>query len=1599
MSSKQLSDVVQEQSSEPELSVEQMWAEAAKSFEAICQKSLKRGDIKSFDDVREKIENSKNPAKDNDPPDKWNKAKRVGLESLKWMKLLVGAATQASGFIPLPSSAVSIASNSLLFVFDIPQAIQGYNDAINQVFGEVSSSLSQFKIYMAIESKNKVDPLLIKQIHVVMVSFVNVCAHVINYNQGRKRDRFAQKFRKSVFDEDSGLSDAMAEFKTALQQQRDVEGTVSLSLIVETREDVRKILENQADTNKIAQETYQAVQETQEGVLSLMSNAERTNTLIKIRNTLGVPSTVHLDTKTTQTCTDLYRSCLSGTGSWIWTQYAYTAWTGSEVKDTSHVLLISGPPSSGKTLVSARITKRLEEQNQQRDYVAHYFFRPGTKKSQGQKNPIHWALKYLAFQIARVEQTVLSALGKVCDTDSAAFRSSASLEALWADLKIGGPGSGARYYLVFDGLENLPEKHSSMLLEFLFSPKITSGFAENVRFLVSGTEDTFAKVPATQSALQIQMGEHNQADMRNIIDDALNNRGMLKNAEPGSKQKKARDKIVDKLPQNVKGSYSSLQFALDEIIRMLSTRAAFEDLDRMLDQTTKSHEVAIKQLQQSLTAEEISGLNELLKWVLFSKDTMDLDELEAIMFLYSGTESLTSLRYIIENKYSAVLEIDGTNVFGQDGVKEYLHKRKEKPDGSSQPEERSTISMTITINNVDQELCGHFLWDLAQKAIRDKFRFDFDTASNSLHSNSVAIAVDEFEANHTIVMRTFDYLAAEPTDQTIKIGEYLINWLPYHLNRLIELEDEEKGALLPDEQMDIGRNLYQLFKDEECFKRHRSTFEHTFWTAEEMEDIQKWLMNATVVRKLDKKWRDGVRLAPSLTRGFMKDFVKMVVTGLVRERSWNSANASSWIAEFMKADHRKLISGSFDDDESVTGSPSVASGDSTEINWFHLSSWCKDFLGLPDEALDSIWYERLAASAEFMGAATPVVLTLYKRALERENPSWLCHRGLGEARFNQDRTKDAIAEIERAISDAQLEGATPKAEEEDLVDLHLLLGKYAYAEGDMQKAADNYFLARQSIDTEKAMEGQLGYLKSTLSLPNAEVAREALKKALARDDSGSNIVGVMRMLARNEDQDEIFFKAFSVAEGDPDLMAGIVHAMEMAATTTTTTTSPDMSSDNHFTEDEYRGVLFYYIGSAAYTYKVSAKGTEPVSEALRLWTESREKLAPIGGTNALQVRLRATTALAKHYFENLLSDGNTNDYIALSKLAEEDSGMSYSSAPGYLAVIHALQGNKEESKEILLPSIRQALNMLSDESTANDLHAFYLLFGTLVQYLDFRNAAIALSLLGMGDPVTFILRFEPHNMPEGDGIDEQKVFKAVTTFASDIIHRTDIKVPDRSQHIERIKTAKEHIDWLMNPNGNATVDGDGDATTKELADHSIDPTRADPNIAAAHSLLDRRMNILLTKLGPEMDLRNLPSAWQCDGRDLAGNECKNMSAGGHELYHCIYCVNHDFCRDCLKQVRAANPKVRIPGCSARHRWLRIPPLGADMYVGHKAKSVRVPKDIRAAPEDEMILDIHYEESGHADLTVKEWIDKLAAEWNVSIMELRTDDLANYPDDR
>lgn len=234
--------------------------------------------------------------------------------------------------IPFPPAATSLTKSALCLVFAIPQKVKDYNDLIDKIFSEIAPTLSQFEIYRSMEN---VDRSLCIQIHLVLDSFVTICAHVVKHRHSGKKDRFINFVRGAP----SELNEELSTFAKLLQAQRDVEGTLTFAKVT--------------DIEKRAETIQKGVQEAQKDLRSLGSDANRAKSLALIRDTFNLSETVSFDATTSQTCTDIAGKCAEKTGAWIWDHEAYRSWISSK---GDPVLVVSGPPSSGKTSVCARIT-------------------------------------------------------------------------------------------------------------------------------------------------------------------------------------------------------------------------------------------------------------------------------------------------------------------------------------------------------------------------------------------------------------------------------------------------------------------------------------------------------------------------------------------------------------------------------------------------------------------------------------------------------------------------------------------------------------------------------------------------------------------------------------------------------------------------------------------------------------------------------------------------------------------------------------------------------------------------------------------------------------------------------------------------------------------------------------------------------------------------------------------------------------------------------------------------------------------------------------------------------------------------------------------
>ncbi|KAH8880886.1 hypothetical protein GQ53DRAFT_736167 [Thozetella sp. PMI_491] len=1503
----------------PEKTISEMWADAQVEFERLSRKPLDRGPLKSFEDVQAEIELRGDPGySDDNKKDGWDRTKSVGLKVLHCLKLLAGVATQVSAEVCLPLYTAEICFKALSFALDIPQKIKDFNQAVNEVFTKICSVLSQFKIYEKIET---IDELLARQVHRVMISFVLICAQTINYQQGDRWERFKRKAKASILNDDSGLSAEISRFEVLVKEHHGLEGTVTLKEVMEQRIEVVRVLEVVSKSGKRIERIDSTVQFLGDLATERKLSVDRIAYLTTIRDTLGIDSNVRLDTHTTKTVTNLFQQCLSGTGSWIWDHSAYKKWTMKDRIDSNPLLLVIGGSKCGKTSVSARITKKLEEQRGADTCTVHYFFHDSTGKSED-RDPIQSALKYMAFQVAKKDEATGRQLAKLC-TDHNQTLQTGSLKSLWKELKLGAPRSRMMYYLIFDGLENLQERHANAvkdLLDVLFSLQdqhLRESSGSRVRVLVSGTEAIFQNRLEEYKSAVIDLTDCAIADMKICIDHELSHRGILQNPEPGSSQEKARRLIQDKLPQNTDGSFSLLQSGLENIIKQIRSGAGLEELEKSLKNSLNSHEATIENLHRSLEPVEVEQLNELLKWIMFNNGDLEIPQLQAAMFLYWERESLVPLAYVVEHRYSRVLRLDGSRVSVRVGVDKVLQKHRSNPRAALAGA-GPRISLSIQITDVDRELCQNFLWDLSQKAIRDKFRFDFDNASAFQHTIQAELSVNEFDAHHTIVMAAFKFMRNEPDKRTVALGPYLFKHLPSHLKRLKEAQGLDE--LLDLQKQEIGSSLLELFESDHIFNLNKNHFKQFTWNREDVQVFREWFKDPAATRGIRKSWLRKATSEENPAKTFLGDLVLMIAQQWLVEGTWDARNAYDWICSFRSMAPKASISGTNTDNGEINPDPSV--------DYEGVSKWCQKILEIPDEKINSLWYEQLASAAA-LSNKTAEAIKYYTLASECENPRWLCYRGLGMSHSANSDHEDAVQDLERALEVLE---ASPSRDPAEIPRLHLLLGSCYSKIKDFKTAIEHY---RSAITSEEcAAEAWVGILSAQLCSGHDEECRkliQTMRDSRPGDQTESWFCLTLRLLVHEADPIFLFARIFEVTSSESNLLEAFVQDMTLA--------SAALGGRKHgYEEAEEYGMLLYQRGVASYLYGVP-HGSEHPNGALRLWNECREELDNVGGFIGYWIHRAAVCALGRYYFHTMMENSDDSRYLeALQKLVDTGDGMG-ATIKWLLASLYVQRGQLEESKAVFRDAVRSGLQLLYDDTDQNDADGYDSLFMVLLPNRDPHDLATILSLRGKPDLVTERLTFEE---------------EPAKALGYGIATKVRQQVPDCSKQLERIEAA---LELVASPESQSTAENPGSAQI----------------ISALNDLHSE------FKSG-QMGL--FQGILECDGCSVPWNYER-------EMYHCLYCNDVIFCSPCLENLCSRPDPPRLPKCSSKHKWLKSPKCGADIYLGWRSKRVRVGGDIRPAETDgDRIFEAVW--SSDEFMPVQDWKAALAAEWGLNMEDIVKD---------
>lgn len=561
------------------------------------------------------------------------------------MSLRKGRRWYASLFILEPETEVpskafgpaSLCFNAASLLLDIPKQIHDFHELVDSIFEEVTGFLYNFKVYQRIEQFTKIEPDLVDTVHELMMSFVDLCALSIQANRGGFFKRLGRSAKKVLMDDDLGIGKELDHFRLLSQRQSAVQETLTLEGVLKMDGKLARVL-------NIASDTSQKIVEMKTDV-EFLTSAERDRKLEQIEKAQREKIAKKLPVRKENAqvsearCTEAWDDSVQKTGDWLRDNQDYVAWAdGSAVSNP--LLLLTGDNNTGKSYLVSAIKHDLQaarattHPTTAKLAVAYYFFPKWAEKAAkaGQdQRPAETALKCMSLQISEGDATYAKSLAAFCDSKDEGYFKDLTLTDLWRDLKFVGAKQDTSYFLLFDGLDQVPEDSRRELLKVLaVLPRLPEAERAQIRVLLSGRGDTFKNnVPDTTPTIDIERENH--SEIRRFIERKLKEDNLLQGSDNTTAA--LRKLVFDDL--SGLGNYFKVQSALEKINAKIDADGGADDVRKIVAEAGQDSAAIAQNLKDELgdilSAKEIEELNELLIWVIHGVEYLNVERLQAAL--------------------------------------------------------------------------------------------------------------------------------------------------------------------------------------------------------------------------------------------------------------------------------------------------------------------------------------------------------------------------------------------------------------------------------------------------------------------------------------------------------------------------------------------------------------------------------------------------------------------------------------------------------------------------------------------------------------------------------------------------------------------------------------------------------------------------------------------------------------------------------------------------------------------------------------------------------------------------------------------------------
>ena len=990
------------------------------------------------------------------------------------------------------------------------------------------------------------------------------------------------------------------------------------------------------------------------------------------------------------------KSRVPGTGDWIRGEDIFKSWIGKDVP----VIFVSGNPGAGKSFLSSNIIAFLREQHPQgvqhpsHVSVGYFFF----KDDNASTRSFHQALRDLAYQISQNDSVYQKYLSNTVED----YESISTLESAWRTLFVSyfltDKDVDSSVYVLFDGVDEAFETERQIFLG-LVKDVYDAGQHARIQLAMVGRPQLSDQIV---EALELE----SEKEMPTIHVNSLKNSGDIEQYIKNSIQKsvilkrvssKLREEIVEKLSSGAQGMFIWVDLMLKELLKKRNESS----MRKSLEQAPKGLKEILRHVLESFSAssneEELEYLNELLAWTACAPRPFKLGEIETILKLKSPEgEGMIYPEGALRKQFASFFTLnreDGLTTAELQNPHRYKGDSDDEEEESEKGEVFEDVESTTDFDSNKETTEVTF----CHASIGDFFR-DETQGKVSAGDGHIPIGVDYHDAKiHILTMclrllsdLEFAKKAEETTTFTKKyVSEYWLTHLRSVELSKVKFEDRKEVAIM----------LAKMFSQEDVVESW--TYQKAWHCSNEsLKLIRQWWEDPKVVESLPQEERDFVTSTSSSPATTFKPVAVMYAKKWLDQQSWDAPYCARAVVSYIQFENGTNV-------------------DSTEINLKPTAKETVDAAEWSSMEKTATWYRRVAVVLRTSGHYDEA-LEYFLKSDQMDPNDWLTKAGLAKLYVLKKQWQKAIEldENTEQVLLKRIEDEPDKADQHR-ISAHQVQERIGDSYGQLKDKGNRFASFKRAFANKPDCDRCINVLMFHQNDEHLYTDTiDMLKKLQSEEVAGKEYSRLTASLWENPYSDMWYFDHSADAARETGELDFLVEAYREAI---------------RAAKKEAKNIVVSWLELSLARLYNEFVGDE--KKAVRTW----ERIVDTFGASKEEdeigaVKEVASNFLAMHSISQAIDagigsaeaekHGKKLEKLVRKKTTSANEAMSWIPAniPALiLGLWYRLGGRQEEADACFRPSIKEAIQILSDDDPENDIEGLIELQNALLVAGDDSN--------------------------------------------------------------------------------------------------------------------------------------------------------------------------------------------------------------------------------------------------------------------------------------